>query len=273
MKKKLGTDPVPVAGKTFCLFGADGGTDAYYQAIRELADHGLEIEPHIERLIDEVRSLGKRPRLAKKLSAAEGTTLHHFLVRESSRMLSAHTTAVAGHLRELAFFRRFDGVIGFTEEQYHLTMLEVELMNRAFGDRFRVAGRKLAFLPHCLRDLDASCRAAPADIDYACRGCSLQCNVNAVSALLRENGVEPYIWMQARLKALFRKLKQEEGGLGVLGIACVPELVRGMRMCHKLGVPVVGAPLNANRCARWMGTFNPTSVEMKEVERLVKGEG
>jgi hypothetical protein len=97
--------------------------------------------------------------------------------------------------------------------------------------------------------------------------------VNAVSALLRENGIEPYLWMQARLKALFGKLKDKEGGLGVLGIACVPELVRGMRLCHKLDVPVVGVPLNANRCARWMGEFNPTSVEMGEVERVVMGEG
>jgi hypothetical protein len=96
--------------------------------------------------------------------------------------------------------------------------------------------------------------------------------VNAVSSLLRQNGIEPYLWMQANLKALFRKLKDEEGGLGVLGIACVPELVRGMRMCAKLDVPVMGIPLNANRCARWMGEFHPTSVEMEEVERLVTGK-
>jgi hypothetical protein len=46
-----------------------------------------------------------------------------------------------------------------------------------------------------------------------------------------------------------------------------------MRMCAKLGIPVVGVPLNANRCARWMGEFYPTSVEMNEVERMVKREG
>jgi hypothetical protein len=66
--------------------------------------------------------------------------------------------------------------------------------------------------------------------------------------------------MQADLKALFRKLKDVEEGLGVMGIACVPELVHGMRMCIKLGIPVVGVPLNANRCTRWMGEFYPTSV-------------
>jgi hypothetical protein len=72
---------------------------------------------------------------------------------------------------------------------------------------------------------------------------------------------------------LFRELKDKEGGLGVMGIACVPELVRGMRMCVKLGVPVVGVPLNANRCSRWMGEYRPTSVELKEVLRFVQSAG
>jgi len=59
----------------------------------------------------------------------------------------------------------------------------------------------------------------------------------------------------------------------VMGIACVPELVRGMRMCVKLDITVVGVPLNANRCARWMGEFRPTSVEMEEVLRHVTDAG
>ena len=271
MKTRLGTPAAPVAGKTFCLFGADGDTDAYYRAVREVADACLVLQPDIDLLIAEVRRLGKRPRLARKLTARESSSPGCFIVQSAHNLLSPYTTAVAGHLRELSLLKRFDGVLAFTEEQYHLAMLEIELMNRAFGERFRTARRKLAFLPHCLRDLEADCRAAPRDIDYACRGCSIRCNVHAVSALLRENSIEPYIWMQANLKRLFRRLRSAEGGLGVMGIACVPELVRGMRMCAKLDIPVVGVPLNANRCARWMGEFKATSVELGEVLRLLEG--
>jgi hypothetical protein len=36
-------------------------------------------------------------------------------------------------------------------------MLEIELMNRACAERFRSSHRKLAFLPHYLRDLEANC--------------------------------------------------------------------------------------------------------------------
>ncbi|MEK6744143.1 MAG: DUF116 domain-containing protein [Nitrospirota bacterium] len=263
----------PVPGKTFSLFGNADNTEGYYRAVSDLADICLVLQPDIIALITEVRRLGMRPRLARKLSASGTASLPRSIAQYARLYLSPYTAAVKDHLVELSFFKRFDGVLAFTEEQYHLAMLEIELMNRAYRHPFREAHRKLAFLPHCLRDLEADCRAAMRDIDIACKGCSDRCNLNAVSTLLRQHGIEPYIWMQANLKSLFRKLKEEEGGLGVMGIACVPELVRGMRMCVKLCIPVVGVPLNANRCARWMGAFHPTSVELEEVRRIVKGAG
>ena len=270
MKTLRGTGAQPIPGKTFSLFGTADSTEGYYRAVSDLAYACLLLQPDIDVLIAEVRRLGKRPRMTRRLSAPGATSLPRSIVQNARLHLAPYTTAVKEHLAELSLLKRFDGVIAFTEEQYHLAMLEIELMNRAFGDRFRKVHRKLAFLPHCLRDLEADCKAAMRDIDYACKGCSTVCSVNAVSTLLREQGIEPYIWMQADLKTLFRKLKDAEGGLGVMGIACVPELVHGMRMCAKLGVPVVGVPLNANRCARWMGEFHPTSVEIEEVLVLAK---
>jgi hypothetical protein len=270
MKTVHGTSAPPVTGKTFSLFGTADSTEEYYRAVHELADACLRLQPDIDALMAEVRRLGKRPRLARMLSGAGSASLPRSIVQNARTFLADYTSAVAEHLRELSLLKHFDGILAFTEEQYHLAMLEIELMNRAFVNRFRLAGRKLAFLPHCLRDLEANCRAATRDIDFACRGCSTVCNVNAVSTLLREHNIEPYIWMQADLKALFRRLKNAGGGLGVMGIACVPELVNGMRMCVKLGIPVVGVTLNANRCARWMGEFYPTSVELAAVLAILE---
>ena len=268
MKTAGGTASPPVRGKTFSLFGGAGSTEGYFRGVNELATLCLVRQPDIAALIGEVRRLGKRPRLARKLSVS-GSSLAHFIVREAGNRLAPYTTAAKDHLRGLSLLRRFDGVLAFSEEQYHLAMLEIELLNMANSGRFRNSRRKLAFLPYCLRDLEANCRASNAGIDHACKGCSVRCHVNAVSALLRKHGIEPYIWMQADLKALFRRSKDGEGGLGVMGVACVPELVRGMRMCAKLGIPAIGIPLNANRCARWMGELHPTSVELAEVLKLL----
>jgi hypothetical protein len=157
-----------------------------------------------------------------------------------------------------------------SEEQYHLAMVEIELVNRIYAARFQSCNKKYAFLPHCLRDLEAECRSAQRDIDYVCKGCTEECNVNRTSKTLRLHGVKPYIWMTADLRALFRKVKKEGNSIGVLGIACVPELVRGMRMCLKHDVPVVGIPLDANRCSRWWGEFYWNTVNLAKLEGLIK---
>ena len=106
-------------------------------------------------------------------------------------------------------------------------MLEIELQNRLDAKAFQSCDTKLAFLPHCLHDLTVECKSVIRGEDYVCKGCSGGCNINAVFKLLRRHEVQPYIWMTANLRALFKRLKREGRHVGVLGIACIPELVRG----------------------------------------------
>jgi hypothetical protein len=155
-----------------------------------------------------------------------------------------------------------------TEEQYHLHMLEIELVNRVHRDRFLRSDFRIALLPHCLRDVRRECRSVPGDLDSVCAGCSETCFLQRVSAILLESGVHPYIWRNAELSTLFRRL-EGRGAFGVLGIACIPELAWGMRACRKRKIPVVGIPLDANRCMRWMGRFEETSVNLKRLGELV----
>jgi hypothetical protein len=37
----------------------------------------------------------------------------------------------------------------------------------------------------------------------------------------------------------------------------------------KNNIPVVGLPLNANRCRRWFGEFHPNSIDLDELEGLL----
>jgi hypothetical protein len=112
--------------------------------------------------------------------------------------------------------------------------------------------------------------ATPDGIDYVCKGCSKNCWINHAGMLLKRHGVQPYIWMSADIRTLFRNLRMKGKSLGVLGIACIPELVNGMRMCMRLGIPVIGIPLNANRCIRWMGDYHPSSINLEKLEGILK---
>ncbi len=264
---------IGIAGKTYTLFGNKPSTDEYYQKISLLADRVLEQGPDIRTVLATLERASRKKRVLRKQLRAPGfrDPVVHFVLTQAHEILAPHTTLVQSHLQELSLLKRFDATLFTSEEQYHIFMLIIELANRAWGEAFRTSKRKVAFLPHCLRDLTATCKSCPGDLDYVCKGCSKDCFVNRVSRLLRDAQVEPYIWMNASLKSLLRDLKTREGSIGVLGVACVPELFHGMRLCMGLDIPVVGIPLNANRCMRWMGAFHPTSVDLEAVRKVVRG--
>jgi hypothetical protein len=263
---------IEISGKTYTLFGCKSSTDDYYQKISLLADRVLEQERDIKAVIATLERASRKKRFLKKQLHTSGShdPLVHYVLTQAQEILAPHTALVKAHLQELSFLKRFDATLFTSEEQYHIYMLIIELANRAWGEAFRTAKRKVAFLPYCLRDLTATCKSGPGDLDYVCKGCSKDCFVNRVSRLLKDAKVEPYIWMNARLKSLLKDLKNREESIGVLGVACVPELFHGMRLCMGLDIPVIGIPLNANRCRRWMGEFHPTSVDLEAVRKVVE---
>lgn len=263
---------IDISGKTYTLFGCKSSTDDYYQKISLLADRVLEQERDIKAIIATLEWASRKKRFLKKQLHTSGShdPLVHYVLTQAQEILAPHTALVKAHLQELSFLKRFDATLFTSEEQYHIYMLIIELANRAWGEAFRTAKRKVAFLPYCLRDLTATCKSGPGDLDYVCKGCSKDCFVNRVSRLLRDAKVEPYIWMNASLKSLLKDLKNREESIGVLGVACVPELFHGMRLCMGLDIPVIGIPLNANRCRRWMGEFHPTSVDLEAVRKVIE---
>jgi hypothetical protein len=256
----------PVEGKTFSLFGPT--TDDYYRAVAGLADRLLQTLPDPRELLRLVRETARSRRRLRKL--ARGLPADGFaglLVRGAGEVLETFTKNVTSHLEALPLRSRLDRTLTMSREQYHLAMLEIELMNRVNEEPFRATDKKLAFLPHCLKERRDVCRSEQEGVDYVCRGCSRECWINGISKLLRLHDITPYIWMEANLAGLFRKT--DTGSLGVVGVACVPELIRGMRLCMRHHVPVLGLPLNANRCARWMGEFCDNSVNLTVLAKLV----
>lgn len=263
-----GPSYVPVAGKTYSLFGSAGSTDPYYDRVRRLADELLRIVPGEESLLALIRKAGGRKRLLARVTRREDGTVLRTIVRSLGNGLSPYTLNVEKHLKGLSLRSLTDRRLRATEEQYHLHMLEIELANRIHQDRFLRSEFRIALLPHCLRDFRRECRSVPGDLDAVCAGCSKTCFLHRVSALLREAGVHPYIWRNAELSSLFRRL-EGKGAFGVLGIACIPELAWGIRACMNRKVPVVGIPLDANRCMRWMGRFEETSINLERLRELV----
>ncbi len=259
----------PFQGKTYTLRHDASDSDAYFRKTAGLVDSLLQFHSDPFQLLAYFQELSKNRRRLRKLAATGPQSDDRALILMLKNELAEFTSSVESHLKGLRFADRWDWTLATSEEQYHLYMLEIELTNRVFLAQFRACKQRLAFLPHCLRDLSADCLAAQRDLDFVCKGCTNECNVNQVSKELRRHRIKPYIWMTANLRSLFRRMNKNAESLGVLGVACIPELVRGMRMCRKYGIPVVGIPLDANRCARWWGEFHWNSVNFRMLEKLL----
>ena len=261
---------LPVEGKTYSLFGDDTSTDNYYRVIKSLADKIME-QYDITTVLETIRKYSpKKAHLRKIIASGKVNTTISFCLNLIHEPLKSYTVKTKEHLRHLPVTKLWDRRLATTEEQYHLFMLEIELTNRMNKYRFLRSDHKISLQPHCLRDLSASCKAAYNEFDFQCRVCSKACFQNQVSRILKENHIEPYIWMGASISKAAREAYNDNKTFGILGIACIPELVFGIRKCLKYKIPAVGIPLNANRCARWFGEFHQNSVDLKELMQLLK---
>ena len=262
----------PIAGKTYTLFGTARSTSAYYETIRMLADKILEKAEDIESILVTMNRFSSKKRyLRSLLNKGNSDTLISTILQLITPYLEPYTENTEEHLRNLPVTKWWDRRLGTTREQYHLYMIEIEMTNRLNVSGFRKADRKIALLPYCLRDFSVACKAAKEGFDYQCRHCSMHCYQNQATAILKKHNIEPYIWMSGNMKQLARYSAKERKTFAVLGIACVPELLWGMRNCRRNNIPVVGLPLNANRCRRWFGEFHPNSIDLTELEKLVSG--
>jgi len=260
----------PVQGKTYSLFAEGDDSEHYYAEIKRLADVFLQRCPDRKRLLGLIQKVGERPfLLGLKTTGADRKTLQ--FVRETFRQsLSIYTQNVSNHLKTLPIAKRIDSTLATTEEKYHLYMLEIELVNRIYREEFKRSEYKFALIAHCLRDFRPECRSEEGDFEAVCRGCTKDCFIHLGSVLLEKYDIKPYISVEMDQEKLFRRLKQGHPSIGALGIACIPELAMGMRLCIRTGIPPVGIPLNANRCARWMSQAHETSFNLEQLEELLK---
>jgi hypothetical protein len=260
----------PIEGKTYSLFGKSNSTTDYYHLIENLAHNVLAKEKNPKILLKTIQNYSKKKRTIQKIArTTKSDSLISYIINLINKPLSEYTSNVEAHLKTLPYRKLWDSRLRTIRLQYHLYMLEIELSNQIFISQFLDADIKIALLPHCLRDFKTECKSSPNEFDYQCKYCSKNCYENYISRLLKKYNVDPYIWMSADIKKKAKEIYKNKQSLGIIGIACIPELAWGLRKCQKYEIPAIGIPLDTNRCQRWMGEFKENSVNLDQLELLV----
>ena len=258
-----------IIGKTYSLYSGNDDTDEFYSVLSDLVGSLLSRTKSNEQLISLIRKYSNKKRVLRtEIKKASSDSLIAKLLSEAESRLSKYFTDIDAHLKNLSLSEKCDSTLTTSREQYLLCMLEIELVNRLNREKFSSSDSKYAFIPHCLHDLDKECLSASDGTDYVCKSCSKNCSINSVSKLMKLRNIKAYIWREADLKKIFKLARSNGQSIGVFGVACIPELINGLRLCAKYDVPAIGVPLDANRCIRWMGDFYPNSVNEKKILSL-----
>ena len=255
-------------GRTYTLTDQSGDASPYYGLVRYVTRELLKVVPGETALREKVRSVSSWKGLFGFFSSGRGQGRR--ILDELDKVLTPFLTGIDEHLGNLTVAERMDKTIRTTREQTLLYMLEIELTNRINRERFSAAPWRMALIAHCLRDFRKGCRSSRGDIEDLCSHCDRDCYVNLGAKLLERYRIHPFISVSMDHARLFKKLRGDHPDMGVLGIACIPELVAGMRLCDRLRIPAVGVPLDANRCSRWLGECLETTFSLEELERLIK---
>ena len=259
-----------IIGKTYSLYSGNDDTDEFYSVLSDLVVSLLSRTESNEQLISLIRKYSNKKRaLRTEKKKVSSDSVIAKLLSEAESRLSKYFTDIDAHLKNLTLTEKCDSTLTTSREQYLLYMFEIELVNRLNREKFSSSESKYAFLPHCLHDLDKECLSASDGTDYVCKSCSKNCSINSVSKLMKLRNIKAYIWREADLKIIFKLARSNGQSIGVFGVACIPELVNGLRLCAKYDVPAVGVPLDANRCIRWMGDFYPNTVNEKKILSLL----
>lgn len=149
--------------------------------------------------------------------------------KRSSLVLGCYTKGVDDFLKNSYHRHKWkeDFIFcGSKRVEYHLNMTGAEILNRAFRDEFIRAQEKWLMIPACMRSHnDKNCRAYETPRGYVCKNCTPGCSVNKLTQIGRKYGFATYIVFHESV--LFLHEETKEKSIGIIGVACVLNLISG----------------------------------------------
>jgi hypothetical protein len=155
--------------------------------------------------------------------------------------------------------------------EYHLNMVGAELLNRAWRDAFLGCDRHVVVMPGCMRSRpDAECAAARTELDLRCTGCAEGCAVLTATRVAERAGAEAVAVIHGSDFSRFLRSPALRGGkVGIVGVACAPGLLGAGWRAYAAGLPAQCVLLESSGCEHWRDTARPTSLDVRELERVL----
>lgn len=170
--------------------------------------------------------------------------------------------------------RREDAIFcGRQRVEYHMNMVGTEILNRAFRRDFLQTERKLVLLPPCMKARPADrCEATMTPFGERCGACEPGCRVHQITKLGEKQGFNVLILPhELNVFSNGKMVPEQDGALGVVGVACPLTNVTGGWETKRLGVPAQGVLLDYCGCSwHWhLAGGIPTDINFKQLMQVL----
>jgi len=148
-------------------------------------------------------------------------------------------------------WRRDAVLCGRQPVEYHLNMVGIEILNRAFREAFLQTERKVLFLPPCMKaKTDSECQAVATPVGERCAGCTPGCRVHQLTKLGEKHGFQVFMLPDDLATLSSSHAKSVTGArIGVVGVSCVLTNTSGGWETRQQGLPAQGLPLDYCGCS------------------------
>ncbi|MGM0508457.1 MAG: DUF116 domain-containing protein [Fusobacteriota bacterium] len=151
-------------------------------------------------------------------------------------------------------------------------MLAADILNDIFLERFQNTERKVVLLPTCMRKLGPKeCKSLKSGNHLKCQICNLQCNVGKITKLGNEVGFDTFMVLHSSNFFELIKKWRDQDEVGVVGVACVLNLLKGGYEMEALNIPSQCVFLNYPGCKKhWEKYERPTELDCVILEERLE---
>lgn len=151
--------------------------------------------------------------------------------------------------------------------QYYFNIVGSEIMNEIYEKEFCRTHEKMILMPGCMRQNEEKCRSVDTDKGKRCCKCNSNCNVNKVTVKAETYKAEAYVIEHETSLFGFRDIREKK--VGVVGIACVLNLMSGGWKALRLGFIPQCVVINCCGCHHWLQKPIMTEISIRRLERIL----
>ncbi len=159
------------------------------------------------------------------------------------------------------------------ESDYHLNMFGAWILNEAFREGFEQTKKRAILLPTCMRTDFLNCKAQKNGLEMRCTACNPYCNIGMIKNMMIEENTEIFLIPHSSDFTRFLENWQNNSETGLIGVACVLNLLQGGFEMKALNIRGQCVFLDFAGCAKhWDAKGIATAVDPKQLAKITVNE-